>query len=366
MITAEELAKFPDTFNGDDAHLVRCIEALLSLDATGTLVPHGIGGHARGLLSAAMHRLVIQSRAAGVQGAGEYPHEHMDALAADRYKVVPTNSGFWPFCVTAGDGERQLYKGNRGSCVAVAGQLTTAFQDGGFAATAMLATPQPPKDEGAVDDAGERAAFEKWLSGFPNPPPLTRVGEKQTYSYATTLSGWNAWMQRAVLAAAGMGQTAWRADAVPLLDASFAAFDEITGLCSNLRQGGPAPEDLESLSTALDSAIDIAAKMMIKISEPPAEPAARAQVVAGDGYRHSTHHVHKGPESLPCYCGATMDHQIGEEQPNPSPAHAGPGAEALASEIGEFVEFQDGSREWTFQRDTLATFARRLKGGDHA
>lgn len=54
---AEELARFPDTFRGSDAHLVRCIEALLSLDAKNALVPHGIGGHAKGLLSAAMHRL---------------------------------------------------------------------------------------------------------------------------------------------------------------------------------------------------------------------------------------------------------------------------------------------------------------------
>ena len=69
MIAAEELSRFPDTFNGDDAQLVQCIEALLSLDAKNALVPHGLGGHARGLLSAAMHRLASQSRAAGVQGA---------------------------------------------------------------------------------------------------------------------------------------------------------------------------------------------------------------------------------------------------------------------------------------------------------
>lgn len=30
--------------------------------------------------------------------------------------------------------------------------------------------------------------------------------------------------------------------------------------------------------------------------------------------RHSTHHVHRGPESLPCYCAATVDHPIGHEQ----------------------------------------------------
>ena len=36
------------------------------------------------------------------------------------------------------------------------------------------------------------------------------------------------------------------------------AFDEITGLCRHLRQGGPAPEDLHGLSGALDDAADTA------------------------------------------------------------------------------------------------------------
>lgn len=96
--------------------------------------------------------LIERHIAAGQKGAGggEYPHEQMDAIAAERYKVLPTNAGFWPFCVKAGDGERELFKGHRNSCIAVAGQLTTAFQDGGFAATAMLASPQPPKPAGAV------------------------------------------------------------------------------------------------------------------------------------------------------------------------------------------------------------------------
>ncbi|MGQ3178856.1 MAG: hypothetical protein ACT6SC_14765, partial [Blastomonas fulva] len=46
-----------DDFKGDDAHLVSCIESLIALDADGALVPHGLGGHARGLLSAAAARL---------------------------------------------------------------------------------------------------------------------------------------------------------------------------------------------------------------------------------------------------------------------------------------------------------------------
>lgn len=46
-----------DTFRGDDAALVASIRALLDLDAAGVLVPHGIGGHARGLLASAAARL---------------------------------------------------------------------------------------------------------------------------------------------------------------------------------------------------------------------------------------------------------------------------------------------------------------------
>jgi hypothetical protein len=46
-----------DTFNGDTAHLCRCIEALIRLNDDDALAPHGIGGHARNLLAAAYHRL---------------------------------------------------------------------------------------------------------------------------------------------------------------------------------------------------------------------------------------------------------------------------------------------------------------------
>lgn len=46
-----------DDFRGDNARLRDCIRALLDLDADGALVPHGVGGHARALLSAAYCRL---------------------------------------------------------------------------------------------------------------------------------------------------------------------------------------------------------------------------------------------------------------------------------------------------------------------
>lgn len=46
-----------DAFKGDNQHLISCIEALLSLDAKAALVPHGVGGHARAMLSSAAQRL---------------------------------------------------------------------------------------------------------------------------------------------------------------------------------------------------------------------------------------------------------------------------------------------------------------------
>lgn len=52
-----------DEFRGDTASLVRNIVALLDMDAQGCLVPHGVGGHARGLLSAAASRLAAPAQA---------------------------------------------------------------------------------------------------------------------------------------------------------------------------------------------------------------------------------------------------------------------------------------------------------------
>lgn len=46
-----------DAFKGDNQHLISCIDALLSLDAKAALVPHGVGGHARAMLSSAAQRL---------------------------------------------------------------------------------------------------------------------------------------------------------------------------------------------------------------------------------------------------------------------------------------------------------------------
>jgi hypothetical protein len=46
-----------DTFRGDNKLLRECIKALIELNDSNSLVPHGIGGHARTLLSACYRRL---------------------------------------------------------------------------------------------------------------------------------------------------------------------------------------------------------------------------------------------------------------------------------------------------------------------
>lgn len=58
---AVECRELPaDEFNGDNAHLIDCIVALIYMSDAGAMVPHGIGGHARTLLAAAARRLAAQ------------------------------------------------------------------------------------------------------------------------------------------------------------------------------------------------------------------------------------------------------------------------------------------------------------------
>lgn len=59
-------------------------------------------------------------------------------------------------------------------------------------------------------------------------------------------------------------------------DDVFNAFDDITGLCRHLRQGGPAPEDLQGLSDGLDEAVRIAGTMLATLSTPQARPEAES------------------------------------------------------------------------------------------
>jgi len=72
-----------DDFRGDDAHLIRSIEALIALSDAGALTPHGIGGHARALLSAAAVRLTPEPDQRGGEVGGNlcakiFDHKWLD------------------------------------------------------------------------------------------------------------------------------------------------------------------------------------------------------------------------------------------------------------------------------------------------
>ncbi|MFU2528178.1 hypothetical protein ACM7PC_10590 [Pseudomonas aeruginosa] len=67
---------------------------------------------------------------AGEQAEAERP----EVFGLERYRVEKTGQGFWPYCVRAGDGTRELFVGHLKQCKRVAAQLATAFEDGKFIA----------------------------------------------------------------------------------------------------------------------------------------------------------------------------------------------------------------------------------------
>ncbi|ENO3151849.1 hypothetical protein ACV3HC_006803, partial [Pseudomonas aeruginosa] len=60
--------------------------------------------------------------------------ERPEVFGLERYRVEKTGQGFWPYCVRAGDGTRELFVGHLKQCKRVAAQLATAFEDGKFIA----------------------------------------------------------------------------------------------------------------------------------------------------------------------------------------------------------------------------------------
>ncbi|MFG9603132.1 hypothetical protein [Pseudomonas aeruginosa] len=75
------------------------------------------------------------TEAAAEQAEAERP----EVFGLERYRVERTGQGFWPYCVRAGDGTRELFVGHLKQCKRVAAQLATAFEDGKFVAGALRA-----------------------------------------------------------------------------------------------------------------------------------------------------------------------------------------------------------------------------------
>ncbi|HEO1562729.1 TPA: hypothetical protein VAK54_006508 [Pseudomonas aeruginosa] len=93
---------------------------------------------------------------------------------SERYRVEQTGKGFWPYCVRAGNGTRDLYVGHKKTCDRVAAELTTAFRDGEFVGKglydALAAEAQALREEVAALRARvvvvpERELFTQYLPG---------------------------------------------------------------------------------------------------------------------------------------------------------------------------------------------------------
>lgn len=428
MITAEELAKFPDTFNGGDAHLVRSIEALLSLDAKNALVPHGIGGHARGLLSAAMHRLASQSRAAGVRG-----------VAYDR-ELIAT----------------MLHEGasvHKFTADAIREQIRLLRDADNADAAGVRTARQPPKDAGAVP-LPERYSFRTNppLPGYAIPASdgqwckvtdVIAYGDaREAAARGSVPANWNedssleTWFPytaeqlKALEAENEKLRAAGRADAVPeswhqfVLECAKTGGSEVCGnqlsaraqeLLQALHQNPPAePADSPFVSAVrklviaartsggtsgrddgLCAALDAVEAML-------AEPAARAQVVVGEQSMLSEYvadYEYRGEDGEgrdACYTPNEREQLLIEDAilgwdeyrkdaAHPSPAHAGSGdAEALAKLAIDTVakklygqhtdnhptmhcnRFPAWSELKDPDREEWREKARRLAGGDHA
>lgn len=69
--------------------------------------------------------------------------DRLDVIALQRFKVEPSDSNIWGWCVKAGDGDQELYKGRKSDCEAVARRLIGAFLDGTLVGTDLIIKPQP-------------------------------------------------------------------------------------------------------------------------------------------------------------------------------------------------------------------------------
>jgi hypothetical protein len=160
------------TFRGDNANLIRSIEALLELDAEGALVPHGVGGHARALLSAAAVRLAAQPTDAEVTDAMDTLVAVLNAIGyteefAEAHPTLKVSEGVKLFL------SEQGHIAYRDALDALLGSYEHLNEVGGAHAQEMLdlnaekarallaAPPSKPVDAEAV--ANEQEAFTHWL-----------------------------------------------------------------------------------------------------------------------------------------------------------------------------------------------------------
>ncbi|HHK0538708.1 TPA: hypothetical protein ACQQIX_006616 [Pseudomonas aeruginosa] len=115
---------------------------------------------------------------------------------SERYRVEQTGKGFWPYCVRAGNGTRDLYVGHKKTCDRVAAELTTAFRDGEFVGKglydALAAEAQALREEVAALRARVVVVPERLTNGDSISRMLREIGCDGDVSYHHAREIWNA------------------------------------------------------------------------------------------------------------------------------------------------------------------------------
>lgn len=148
-----------DDFNGDNAKLIESARALISLSDSGSLAHHGIGGHARAILSA----FIVRTEAAALsQTAG----------VAEGWKLVPVEptrvmvGAGWASCERMGDTYvvRDLtaaYRAMLAAAPAASGVHPDALEDGSLSKSTAKRVDALRMAQGECDlDARARSMFE--------------------------------------------------------------------------------------------------------------------------------------------------------------------------------------------------------------
>ncbi|TRL94314.1 hypothetical protein FNL65_32245 [Pseudomonas aeruginosa] len=131
------------------------------------------------ILDAALERLQAQpSPAQAEQAEAERP----EVFGLERYRVERTGQGFWPYCVRAGDGTRELFVGHLKQCKRVAAQLATAFEDGKFVAGALRA------ENAKLIEALDESDGDRWRLRSERDAALARVAELEKQEPVATVA----------------------------------------------------------------------------------------------------------------------------------------------------------------------------------
>ncbi|HGN0460964.1 TPA: hypothetical protein ACKRKR_000258 [Pseudomonas aeruginosa] len=108
--------------------------------------------------------------------------ERPEVFGLERYRVERTGQGFWPYCVRAGDGTRELFVGHLKQCKRVAAQLATAFEDGKFVAGALRA------ENAKLIEALDESDGDRWRLRSERDAALARVAELEKQEPVATVA----------------------------------------------------------------------------------------------------------------------------------------------------------------------------------